>query len=197
MQTLYDIIISVAIGGIILGMLITFNGNIVQEGCAQTIKMMAQSNLSAIQDVIESPLMKMGYRVAIPTDSAIVIADSNKIKFKGDFDNRGTVDTLTYFLSPTARTGNANTNTRMFYRTLNAQTAQFINVGFTKFRLTYFDANGNPFTTYPVSRPSQIKFIKLALNIESTVPYILNTEKYVKLNPGVYWERTIRPRNLN
>src|ERR1041385_4917978 len=101
MSTLYDIIISVAVGGGILAMLISFNGNIVQEGSAQTIKMMAQTNLTAIEDILDSPLRKIGYRVSIPSDSAIFIADSNKIKFKGDFDNNGAVDTLTYSLSPT------------------------------------------------------------------------------------------------
>src|SRR5207249_4073852 len=103
----------------------------------------------------------------------------------------GSVDTITYYLNPTAVTGNANGNTRMLYRTLNSQSAQSINVGITKLRLTYYDASGAPFTTYPVSRPSQIKSLKVSMNIESTVPYIVSNEKYVKMNPGVYWERTI------
>lgn len=196
MTTLYDIIISVAVGGMVLSMLITFNGNIVQEGSAQTIKMIAQSNFTAINDILEFSLRKMGYRVAAAPDSTILTADSNKIKFRGDFNNDGTVDTLTYFLSPTAPTGNANGNTRMLLRTLNSQSAEHINIGITRFRLWYYDANGNPFTSYPVSRPSQIKSFKVAMNVESTVPYQLTTEKYVKFNPGVYWEKTIKPKNL-
>src|SRR5438046_9552775 len=98
-------------------MLISFDGNITHQGSAQTIKVMAQTNLGAVKDILEFSLRKMGYRVAIPSDSAIVIADSNKIKFKGDFDNNGSVDTITYYLNPTAVTGNANGNTRMLYRT--------------------------------------------------------------------------------
>lgn len=196
MYTLYDIIISVAIGAIVLSMLIGFNVNIIQEGGSQMMKLIAQTNLTNFEEILEAPLRKIGYRVASP-DSGIVFADSNQIKFKGDFDNNGTVDTLTYFLSPTAPTGNANTNTRMFLRTLNSQPAQKINVGVTRFKLVYFGASGTPFTAYPVPRPSQIRSIRLSVNVESTVPYSVLTEKYVKFNPGAYWEQTIRPKNLN
>ncbi|HEY6191647.1 MAG TPA: hypothetical protein VI215_04885 [Bacteroidota bacterium] len=196
MHTLYDIIISVAIGGMILSMIVSFNGYIVQEGSAQTIKIMAQTNLTAITDILDNSLRKLGYGITVSSDSAILIADSNKIKFKGDFDNTGSVDTLTYFLSPTARTGNTNTSTRALYRTFNSQAAQFINVGMTSLRFVYYDAAGTPYTAYPVSRPSLIKSFKVALNVESTVPYKIKTEKYVKLNPGVYWERAYKPKNL-
>ena len=196
MNALYDIVISVAVGGIVLAMLITFNGNIVQQGSAQTVKTMAQTNFTAVTGVLDFMFRKMGYRVTTGADSAIILADTNKIKFKGDFDNDGAVDTLTYYLNPTTPSGHANTNTRILYRTVNTQSTQTINLGITKFRLWYYDANGNPFTSYPVSRPSQIKSLKIALNVESTVPYRVSTEKYVKFNPGVYWERTYKPKNL-
>ena len=195
MSALYDIVISVAIGGIVLAMLITFNGNIVEEASGQTIRMMAQTDLTAVIDVVDFEFRKMGYNLS-GSDSAIVYADSSKIKFRGDFNNNGTVQTLTYYLDPTAASGHANKNTRILYRAVDAEPAQTINLGITRFRLAYFDKNGIPFTGYPVSKPSQIKSFKIVLNIESTVPYKASTEKYIKFNPGVYWERTFKPKNI-
>ncbi len=195
MHTLFDIVISVALGGLLLAMLVMFNGNLVEGGTAQSLKIITQTNFTEVTKDVEFNFRKMGYRVPTANDSAIVIADSNKIKFKGDFNNDGTVDTLTYFLNPAA-SGNANTNTHILNSTLNASATQKINIGITKFRLTYYDANETPYTTYPVSTPSKISSIKVSMNLESTVPYKLTSEKYVKLNPGVYWERTFKPKNL-
>ena len=83
----------------------------------------------------------------------------------------------------------------MLYRTLNSTKRQNLNVGTTQFRFWYYDGSNLPLTT-PVSRPSQIKSLKIAVNIESTVPYKMANEKYLKANPGVYWERTFKPKNL-
>lgn len=193
MATLYDIVISLSIGGIFLAMLIGFNGTLSEEAVAQTVKMMAQTNLTAATDIIDYEFRKMGYLVTTP-DSSIITADSMKIKFKGDVDRNGTLDTVTYSLD-SAPSGNANKNTHMLYRTVNSTKRQSMNVGITRFRLWYYDANNLPLTS-PVSRPSQIKSLKIAINIESTVPYKVSTEKYLKANPGVYWERTFKPKNL-
>ena len=193
MATLYDIIISLSIGGIFLSMLLGFNGTISEEAVAQTVKMMAQTNLTATTDILDYEFRKMGYLVSVP-DSTIIIADSTKIKFKGDVDGNGVLDTVTYSLEPAA-SGNANKNTHMLYRTLNSTKRQNLNVGMTQFRFWYYDGSNLPLTT-PVSRPSQIKSLKIAVNIESTVTYKMANEKYLKVNPGVYWERTFKPKNL-
>jgi hypothetical protein len=195
MHTLFDIVISSALGALLLAMLVMFNGNLVEGGTAQSLKIMTQTNFTEVTKDLEFNFRKMGYKVPSANDSAIVTADSNKIKFKGDFDNNGTVDTITYYLNP-ASSGNANTNTHILNMTLNTSATQKINIGITKFRLTYYDASETPYTTYPVSTPSKISSIKLSMNLESTVPYKLKAEKYVKLNPGVYWERTFKPKNL-
>ena len=196
MNALQDLIISIAIGGIVMGMLLAFNTNIAQQGSAQTVKIMVQTNLATVTDLLEFEFRKMGYRVPKSLDSAIVYADSNKIKFKGDIDNNGTIDTLTYYFNTVSPSGLVNTNTRILYRTWNTQSSKSINLGITRFRLWYFNASGNPVTGNPVASPSQIKSMKVAINIESTVPYKITTEQYVTKNPGVYWEQTIKPKNL-
>jgi hypothetical protein len=197
MQIFYDLIISVAIGGSILISLLSFNGYIVQKAGDQTVKETTQSNLTALTDILEYRLRKMGYCVPASPDSAIVLADSSKIKFKGDFDGDGVVDTVTYYLDPTLASGNANGNTKVLTCKLNSQGTQLVNIGITRFRFWYYDASGNPITTYPAPKPSIIKSFKIAVNVESKVPFIVERESYDKLNPGVYWEKVLKPRNLN
>ena len=196
MSTMYDIIISLTISGFVLVMLVSFNGNISEEGIAQTVKNMTQSNLTEVTRDLEYMVRKMGYGVTSPPDSSIILADSNKITFKGDFDNNGKLDTVTYYLNPSAASGQSNTNTRILYYTYNKLATRPINIGITRFRLFYFDSSGTPFTTYPVAARSKIKSFKIALNLESIVPYKVTSESYTKLNPGVYWERVFKPRNL-
>jgi hypothetical protein len=180
-------------------MLVGFNSNIVESASVQTIKVMTQSNLTAVTSILEYEISKMGYGV-YGKDSSIIYADSNKLKFTGDFLDHGTIDTITYAFNPTAASGQLNTKTRILSRTYapqgtNSSTSQ-INLGLVRFRMYYYNKGDTALTTNPVTRPSLIKSFKLAVNIESTVPYKETTMKYLKLNPGVYWERIIKPKNL-
>lgn len=195
MYAMYDVICSTVIGGVVLSMLMGFNTQIVEQAGAQTIKTMAQSNLTTTSEIVEFEFRKLGYGVLIRADSCIISADSNKIKFKCDLDNDGLMDTLKYEFNTTSPSGQVNKNTRVLYRTLNSGTAQPINIGLTKFKISYYDSTGTLFSSYPVSLPSHINLLKIAMNIESTVPYVPLEEKYMK-NPGVYWERSFKPMNL-
>lgn len=203
---MYDLVCSVAIGGIVLVMLVGFNGNIVESASAQTVKVIAQGNLSTVTSILENEFSKMGYRVFGAADSSIIYADSNKIKFIGDFGDQGKVDTVVYSFNPTKLSGHSNLNTRILTRTFTPQgsspTTETINLGITRFRLWYYKTRDTALVTNPVSLPSQIKCLKVALNVESTVPYKeqstmkRNKVSYLKLNPGVFWERLIKPKNL-
>jgi len=199
MNAMYDVVCSVVIGGIVFLMLVGFNGNIAESAAAQTIKVIAQTNLTAARGILENEFNKMGYQIG-SQDSAIVYADSNEIAFIGDFRNVGNIDTLDYLLNTTAPSGQANTTTRILYRTStqmgSAPTTESINLGITQFRISYFDMAGNPITVYPIAQTSLVKSVKVAINLESTVPYKETTMPYLKLNPGVYWERSFKPRNL-
>src|ERR1051326_4592468 len=201
MHALYDIVCSVVIGGIVMVMLVGFNGNIVQQAGTQTIRSMAQTNLTAVDDMLEYEFRKMGYGVAVPIDSAILFADSNKIKFQGDLGNDGGMDTLTYFFNGSAASGQVNPSTRVLYRTMSPQPQQAINIGITQLKFFYYDSAGVQLSR-PVSMTSKIKAIRISMNIESTADWIhrvklsQRTERYLKYNPGVSWERTFKPKNL-
>lgn len=197
---MFDVVCSAVIGGIVLFMLVGFNSTIVEKAGTQTVKVMTQSNLTEVTSILEYEFRKMGYRVLGGFDSSIMYADSNKIRFIGDFRNQENIDTVIYYFDITKPSGKRNLNTHILYRTYipkgSTPTTQSINLGITQFRLSYYKMLDTILTANPIPQPSQIKVLKIALNVESTEPYKETTMPYLKLNPGVYWERTIRPKNL-
>jgi hypothetical protein len=189
MQVIYDIIGSIIIGGIILLMLLSFNSSVMEGSAIQTFNTIVQSNMTSVTDLIEYDFRKMGYRVGSVFDSAIVYADSAKIVMKGDIDNNGTVEKVTYYLDVAATSGHVNPRSRILYRQVNGGAAQRINLGITRFRMKYYDVNDALIAQNPVQNPSRIRAIRLAINMESTSPY---DTTYA----GSTWERTITPKNL-
>ena len=77
----------------------------------------------------------------------------------------------------------------MLYRTLNGGSAQSMNVGITRFRISYYDSSGALFAGNKVAAPSLIKSMKVAINMESKEPYDT-------LYTGVCWDRIIKPKNI-
>jgi len=205
MNSAYDLICSAVIGGIVLVMLVGFNSTIVEKSGVQTIKLMTQTNLTKGLEIIEYDFRKMGYRVPSAPDSSIIYGDSSQIKFVGDFQNISRIDTIIYRYDASTASGMNNQNTHPLYRTYivkgSSSSTTTLNLGFTSFRLRYYmsDVSSHQdtlLTSNPISLPSLVRTIRLAVNVESREPYKETSMPYLKLNPGVYWERTIRPCNL-
>ncbi|MBI1804231.1 MAG: hypothetical protein HY033_12635 [Ignavibacteriae bacterium] len=198
MNAMYDVVCSIVIGGIVLVMLVGFNGNIAESAGSQTIKVIAQTNLTTVVSILDFDLRKLGYRIT-SADYAVALADSNKVRFIGDFGNKGKIDTIIYYFDPTTRSGHSNTKTRILYRTFIPQAGtssrMMINTGITKLQFAYYDKAGQPLAL-PVGNTSLIQSLKVSINEESTVPYKETTMKYLKFNPGVYWEQLYKPKNL-
>ncbi len=189
MQVVYDILGSMIIGGMILVMVLGFNANIIEGAGMQTMKTTVQGNMTTLSNVLEYDFRKMGYRVALPQDSAITYADTSMIVFKGDFDNNGTVDKMSYAFNTSHPNGVTNPRAKMLYRQISGFAANSINVGITNFRFTYYDTLGVPFAGNIVSKPSAIRTIKVSVNMETKEPYDTSYS-------GVYWERIIKPNNI-
>ena len=117
MQSLYDVLGSMMIGGIILLMLLQFNATVMEGAAAQTFTSIVQSNLTAMADMVEYDFRKIGYLATGVTDTAVVYADSNKITFKGDIDNNGVVDVVTYAFDRNKASGHPRIRGRILYRT--------------------------------------------------------------------------------
>lgn len=198
MQYLYDVLGSIIIGGIVMLMLLSFNASVMEGSAVQNFNSIVQANLTTLTDMIEYDFRKMGYRVGSIHDSAIVYADPMRILFKGDIDNNGDVETVAYFIGfdkdkgtpKPAPAPTVNPRAMVLYRQVDGVGPSQINLGITRFRLAYYDENKVLLKENPVSVPSRIRSIRLAIDLESTSPYDT-------IYTGSSWERTITPKNLN
>jgi hypothetical protein len=185
-----DIIGSIIIGGVVMLMVLNVNTNYVTLQGKQTLSKVVQTNATTAAEVLEYDFRKIGYRV---TDSLkLKVVTSDKITALGDFDDNGVVDSLTYYIdniTPVYSSPN-NTNIRMLYRVFNNQPAMPINLGFTQFRLWYFDS----LESETIVR-SNIRSIKVAFQFESPYKYEVTTQ-YDTSFYSLYWERIVKPKNL-
>jgi hypothetical protein len=202
MSQFQDIIGSVVIGGIVMLMLLVFNGNVMESAGLQTFKTNVQSNLTAVTDILEYDMRKMGYRVSSP-DSAIVYADTSKIKFKGDFNNDGTVDTLIYYIDTVGASLTPNPYDKVLRRVMNGQPSEAMFVGVVSFKIQYYDKLDSLIKITPVSVASKIKSLKISINMQGKDRIFDPRKGVYNGNPfndttytGAYWERTIKPKNL-
>ncbi len=205
MNQLQDLIGSMIIGGIIILMLVSFNGNVMQSAAIQTFKTNVQGNLTTVTDIMEYDFRKMGYRVSPTNDSAITYADTSKIVFKGDFNNDGSIDTLQYYLDTVKASLTPNPSDKVLHRKLNGLTTQSFYVGISKFFLQYFDSADKPIAATPIASTSSIKSVKVAISIASRDRIFdpqLNRKSTLG-NPfidttyaGAYWERKVKPQNV-
>jgi hypothetical protein len=205
---LYDLLGSIIIGGIVLLMLTAFNGNVMEGAGNQFFKTAVQTNLTNVTNIIENDFRKMGYRVSPTQDSSIIYADSNKITFKGDFNDDGVIDTLQYYIDTVRAYLMPNPRTKVLHRKLNSLPPQDMYIGATTFRLQYYKRNdslmtNSLITATPVAATSKIKSVKLSMSIESPYHFLDNRNDERLSNPwndttyaGVYWERNMKPVNL-
>ena len=203
MANLLDIIGSTIIGGIIVLMLVVFNGNVVGSSGLQTFKTIVAGNTTALSDIVENDLRKAGYRVPTVADSAITYADSNKITFKGDFNDDGVVETMEYYFDPTPVAGISNRHIGVLYRHKIGQAPQAMYLGVTRFCLKYYDKNDQLFLVNRVMQPSKIRSVRISATVESSErfaavggPGAVGTTYDDTTYSGIYWERKIKPKNM-
>ena len=179
-QVIMDIIGSFMLFGWLLLMTIRV-GNANSENM-QTYggELLVQENLVEVTRLLEYDFRKIGFcmepnRIPDPT-RAIVLADSNRLKFLTDVDLTGTgpdgiVDSIYYYLGPTSElTSTTNPRDRILYRLVNNETPKGSNLGVTSFRFLYFDAQGNPIGL-PITGPNlqRIQTIQISLIVENVV----------------------------
>ena len=175
-----DLAGSILIGGLILLILFRMNSSAVENVYNNGGELSLQQNLAITAKVLEDDFRKIGYckewtKIKDPS-KAILMADSNKIRFLTDIDKDGSgpdgnVDTLLYALGPTSElVSTPNPRDRFLYRVVNNETPKGINLGVTQFKLIYFDALGDTIN-FPISVPSEIYTIEINLTVENTSGY--------------------------
>ncbi|TAK64029.1 MAG: hypothetical protein EPO24_03590 [Bacteroidetes bacterium] len=189
MSTMLDIIGSFIIGSFVMVMLLNINANYARVQGTQTLTKIVQSNATTASALLENDFRKIGYRCG---DSLkIKYMDSTRIVALGDFDDNGVVDSLQYGFdyATSVYASPSNTKIRLLYRRLNTQTPMAINLGFTRFQLSYYDSLENP-----TSIPANVKSIKVAFQFESPYKFETTTQ-YDTGFYSMYWERIIKPKN--
>jgi type II secretory pathway component PulJ len=207
-STIFDIITSVVIGGMLLLMALRLNAQAIETNAIYQDNLNLQQGLVALVDIVEYDLRKIGYcrdfTKINPPNTAIVSADSNGIKFLTDIPSNpndigdGIVDTVSYSLGTVSVNPN-NPRERLLYRVVNGQSTTGWTLGVTRFALRYFDALGDTLT-FPITDPKLIYTLEVNLSLESPAP--LTAIQYHDSTAAqedfkVYWKQIrLASRNL-
>ena len=194
MNVLIDLIGSSFIGGILLLLILKLNLYSQNTSISSDSELRIQQNAKTLAEIINYDLRKVGYNY---NNTAIVTADSNKIKFYADMNEPGTagygtMDLVEYFLSsPLKAASTTNPKDVVLTRVLNgSDTLSGPSLGLVKLVFSYYD-KGLVSTT----NLDSIKYIKTEFWVESLDPIEVNFGTQTGY-PFTYWEMTINPRNI-
>lgn len=189
MSTMWDLIISGVIGGLLMFSIFALNADLMQVGHETTRDGYAQSELLGFTQLIEYDFNKIGYRAGAPR---VTKGDSTEIIYKSDDGNNHIIHTIRYTVG-TVSEASTTPNPRDFplYKYIQGVQSLKNYYGLTSFRLDYYDSTGRSITM-PITATSElnrIKLIKVRAVIQSFFPV---DTTYA----SCYWERTFVPKNL-
>lgn len=173
--SIFDLIGSVIIGGVLLITLIKINDSATRNTYGFTGELVVQENLVTSVEVLEYDFRKIGYcedPFAIPnTKRAILYADSTDITYLTDVNFDGIPDTMRYYLGPTSELSHTpNPDDRMLYQEINGDRAG-VNLGITLFKIKYFGALGEELSLPRSFPPTGIFSMQIDIRIENTSAY--------------------------
>lgn len=173
--SIFDLIGSVIIGGVLLITLIKINDSATRNTYGFTGELVVQENLVTTVEVLEYDFRKIGYcedPFAIPnTKRAILYADSTDITYLTDVNFDGIPDTMRYYLGPTSELSHTpNPDDRMLYQEINGNRAG-VNLGITLFKIKYFGALGEELSLPRTFPPTGIFSMQIDIRIENTSAY--------------------------
>lgn len=194
MSILLDILGSTFIGGIVLLLLLKLNLFASTASYTSDTELRMQQNVKTLAEVLNYDLRKIGYGC---DSTAILVADSTRIKFKADMQAPGTAghgiaDVVEYYVTDSTKApGTPNPRDRVLVRIVNGtDTLSGPSLGLVKLKFTYLNSSGNKTNVL-----ADIRYIKSELWIESAEPHhnmFSDSTEYAK----TYWEFTINPRNI-
>ena len=165
MAVILDVVGSMLIAGFVLMMGMKMNSTMVNSRDSFNADVTVQQNMVALVQSIEYDFRKMGYRVDDPTQ-VIRVADSSHIRFLGDVDDDGTIDTVDWILGGLVASS-PNPNDRLLIRSVSPSAAMggatAISIpGITEFRLRFLNQEGVPALTL-----GQIWLVETTIRLES------------------------------
>ena len=155
----------------------------------------SQQNISTVVQILETDFRKIGFckdwnKIPNPTQ-AIILADSNKIKFLTDVEADGNVDTMYYYIGSTNEIlTTPNPRDRYLYRVVNGELPVKVNLGITEFSLLYFDVICDTLS-FPITVPGAIQSMQINVAVE-------NVDAYDNEYSSVFWRQIrLAAQNLN
>ena len=176
-SSLLDVIGSFVVAGILLLMGLQLNSSANEVKAVYSQNFNLQSNLTTVVSMLENDFNKIGYcrtwqKVADPTQS-IRKADSTAICFRTDYDNNGTLDSISYWVGPTSELlDTPNPNDRYLYRMQNNDSTHKarMNLGITQFSFTYNDG-ADSLLHFPITNPRLVYYMTLTVAVSEPTPY--------------------------
>jgi type II secretory pathway component PulJ len=189
-SSLLDIVGSFIFAGFLLLMGLNLNASANEVRAVYSGNYNLQANLTTVVELIEGDFRKIGYcrtwqKTADPSKS-LRIADSSRIRFLCDYDNNGSLDSVTYWLGPPSELASTpNPNDCYLYRQINSATPTKMNFGLTQFSFTYRDAEDSTLA-FPISNPRLAYYLTLTLSVSSPAPYEQNMRGQYLDDPSKY-----------
>lgn len=198
MNTLLDIIASYIIGGVLLIMALTLLDTSSKYFFSHSDDLIVQQHLTALTTTLEYDLKKMGFGVA-ESDQVVLQADSTHLKYLGDVNRNGTIDTMDYYVGPVSELSHTtNPDDRILYRKINGNPVNGFKVGtVTDFNFDYLDQDGLFLDTSIPANLMAIKMIRITLQVENTSVYGNDPDPAKGEYRTAFWQQTrLVSRNL-
>jgi len=198
MFAILDILNSLVIGGFIIlmsfGILDSTNKNLYSHND----DLIVQENLTNITSTLEFDLKKMGFGVP-EFESAVLVADSNHLQFRGDLNLDWKADTIEYYVGPVSELAQtSNPDDRIFYRKVNGLPLSGFIVGIiTDFNFDYLNQDGNLVDTSNPANLIAVKMIRVTIKVENPAAYSNDANPDKLEYRSSFWQQTrLVSRNL-
>jgi len=182
MSTIFDIILSILIGGILLLSIISANDLALEVAFKMNGDTFVQQMLVSVVQIVEGEIRNMGYNV--PDSLATVVdARDTSIAFLTDLDVDGNIDTIRYYTGSTGElSGTQNDSDRFLYRQVNSGQRSAVGT-VTGFHLRYFtQAQADTLVPpIPTEDLGSIKIVEITLEVQN--PYALY-RRQTQIAPG-------------
>ncbi len=182
MNVILDILGASLIGGIVMLLVVNLNAYSQETKYASDADLRLQQDAKTLAEILNDDLRKIGYKYS---GTAITEAGQQRISFKGDINNDGIMDQVTYFLgSKDDADATPNPNDRVLFRVVNNDTTGGPTLGLTDLRFSYLNSK-----EIATAVPDSVCYVKAEIWVETVLPV---GGEY----PFTYWEMTINPRNI-
>jgi len=170
MSTIFDIILSILLGGILLLVVLSANDLTAETSYMLNGDLFVQQTLVSVVQIVEGEVRNMGYYVP-DTTATVVMAKDTAIGFLEDMNLDGNIDTVRYFTGPVSELKSTqNDSDRFLYRQVNSGSKNAVGV-VTRFQLRYFTQGEADTLTQPIAAVDleSIKIVEITLEVQN--PY--------------------------